>query len=394
MANLTSVAGIIFANMHDLTINDLTKVRTMGSVPFGARYRLIDFPLSNMVNSGISSVGVITKSNYQSLLDHLGAGDSWDLSRKAGRLRLLPPYGNIANTYTQGGLYRGRLEALANVIRFIENTSADYIVMNDCNVIVNIDFKKVLEFHAEKGADITVVYGCGNYNTDELRPKTILNINEEGLVYDVLLRAQASYANPNADDAANDETRVPVNSSMNMFVMSKAFLLDIVKESSSRSLYSFDIDIMQRRCNELKIFGYKYEGYYSQIDSMSTYIKSNMELMDINKRMAIFNQNRPIYTKVRDEAPAKYGLQACVTNSLIADGCIIEGIVENCVLFRGVKVGKNSVVKNSIIMQDSVINEKCEMDYVVADKDIKGGSYRTIMGTVDYPVFVGKGETV
>lgn len=383
MANITSVAGIIFANMHDLTITDLTKLRTMGSVPFGARYRLIDFPLSNMVNSGISSVGVITKSNYQSLLDHLGSGGAWDLSRKAGGLRLLPPYGNVAESYTLGGVYRGRLEALANVIRFIKNAPVEYIVMSDCDIIVNIDYKKALEFHAKKGADITVIYGRGDYSADSLKTKTILNINQDDLVYDVLIRPEL------ANDALST-----VNVSMNMFIMSKKFLLETITEAAARSLYSFEVDIMQRRCKELKIMGYKYDGYYSQIDSIGTYFKANMELMNLKNRTAVFDRNRPIYTKPKDEAPAKYGLEACVTNSLISDGCVIEGTVENCVLFRGVKIGKHAMVKNSIIMQGSQINEKCEMNYVIADKDISMGSFRTLLGTEDYPVFVGKGESV
>jgi glucose-1-phosphate adenylyltransferase len=144
------MAGIIFANMHDSTITDLTKIRTTGSVPFGGKYRLIDFPLSNMANSGVSSVGVITKSNYQSLLDHLGSGGEWDLSRKTGGLLLLPPYGNAADSYTSGGLYRGRLEALANVIRFIERIPDDYIVMSDCDVVANVDFKAILNYHIKK----------------------------------------------------------------------------------------------------------------------------------------------------------------------------------------------------------------------------------------------------
>jgi glucose-1-phosphate adenylyltransferase len=151
---------------------------------------------------------------------------------------------------------------------------------------------------------------------------------------------------------------------------------------------------MQHRCKELKIFGYKYDGYYSQIDSMISYHKANMELMDLSKRKAVFNPDNPIYTKVRDESPAFYGLKACVTNSLIADGCIIEGVVENCVLFRGVKIGKDTAVRNSIIMQDSVIGDKCEMNYVIADKDVSMGSYRTMEGTEDYPVFVDKGANV
>jgi glucose-1-phosphate adenylyltransferase len=376
MASMASVAGIIFANMHDSTITDLTKHRAMGSVPFGGRYRLIDFPLSNMVNSGISTVGVIAKANYQSLLSHLGSGGEWDLSRKTGGLRLLPPYGNSANSVTSGGLYRGRLEALANVIRFINDTTAEYIIMSDCDVIVNIDYKAVVNDHIKTGADITVVYGNGNADAIEHRTKTILNIDKDNRVSEVLIRPETS------DDA---------NVSMNMFVMGKETLLDIIKESASRNLYNFEVDIMQHRCKELKIFGYKYSGYYSQIDSLISYHKSNLELMNLENRKAVFNPDRPIYTKVRDEAPARYGLRACATNSLIADGCIIEGSVENCVLFRGVRIDKGAVVKNSIIMQGATINKKCEMNYVISDKNVTVGSYRPLIGTQDYLVFINKG---
>ncbi|MDR0197457.1 MAG: glucose-1-phosphate adenylyltransferase subunit GlgD [Oscillospiraceae bacterium] len=380
MAGMAGALGLIFANMHDLTVTDLTKTRTLGSVPFGARYRLIDFPLSNMTNSGISAVGVITKSNYQSLLDHLGSGDEWDLSRKAGGLRLLPPYGRAADFAPVSGFFRGRLEALAGVTQYIRNAPGEYVIMSDCDIIVNIDYKAVLDYHIEKGADITVVYGRGKYAEGELRTKTVLNINQDDLVYDVLIRP---------------ETCGEVNASMNMFVMGKEFLIDVIEESASRNLYSFEVDVIQHRCNELKIYGYKYGGYYSQIDSIITYFNSNMELMDLAKRNELFGgDGRPIYTKVRDEAPAKYGLEACVTNSLVADGCIIDGYVENCVLFRGVKVGKGAVVKNCILMQDSAVGEKCEMNHVISDKNVKVGSYRSLFGTQDYPVFVGKGASV
>jgi glucose-1-phosphate adenylyltransferase len=382
------MAGIIFANMHDSTITDLTKIRTTGSVPFGGKYRLIDFPLSNMANSGVSSVGVITKSNYQSLLDHLGSGGEWDLSRKTGGLLLLPPYGNAADSYTSGGLYRGRLEALANVIRFIERIPDDYIVMSDCDVVANVDFKAILNYHIKKGADITAVYGRGRYNHDELRTKTVLNVNQDELVYDVLIRPNFSVLSGAV--GAEDTSSVEANVSLNMFVLSKELLLSVVKECASRNLYNFEVDVIQHRCKELKIFGYKYEGCYSQIDSILSYFSANMELMDFDKRAAMFNADNPIYTKVRDEAPVRYGLDACVTNSLIADGCIIEGTVENCVLFRGVKIGKHAVVRNSIIMQDSCIGEKCEVNYVIADKNVTLGSYRTLEGAENYPVFVDK----
>lgn len=374
MASMANVVGLVFANMHDTTITDLTKMRTMGSVPFGARYRLIDFPLSNMVNSGVSEVGVITKANYQSLLDHLGSGDEWDLSRKTGGLRLLPPYGHVG-----GGLYRGRLEALHGVVEYIRHTNAEYILMTDSDIIINMDFKAILDFHESKDADITLVYGRGTYTAEELRTKTVVSVNDEGQVYDVLIRPSK---------------QGEFNTNMNIYVLKKQFLLDLIAETASRNLYSFEVDVIQHKVKDLKIFGYKYTGYYEQIDSIISYFNSNMALMDYEKRAKLFNNYSPIYTKVRDEAPAKYGIDALVKNSLVADGCIIDGHVENCVLFRGVKVGKGAVVKNSIIMQDTVIGDKCELNYVIADKIVNIGSYRSMFGTKDYPVFIGKGANV
>lgn len=371
---MSNVLGLIFANMHDSTITDLTKMRTMGSVPFGARYRLIDFPLSNMVNSGINTVGVITKANYQSLIDHLGSGGEWDLSRKTGGLHLLPPYGHLG-----GGLYRGRLEALAGVLQFIRHSDEDYVVISDSDVIANIDIKKVVEFHEKNQGDITVVYGKSTCTSEQSKTKTILSVNDKNEVYDVLVRPEISGEH---------------NVSLNMFVMNKDFLTNIVSECASKNLYSFEVDVLQHRLNELKIFGYRFDGYHAQIDGIQSFFRSNMEIMDKNVRDELFNGDDPIYTKVRDEAPAKYGLDSKVSNCLIADGCIIDGTVENCVLFRGVKIGKGAVVRNCILMQDTIVGEKCEMNYVITDKNVLVGNYRSVGGTVDYPVFVGKGASV
>ncbi|MBR4111942.1 MAG: glucose-1-phosphate adenylyltransferase subunit GlgD [Ruminiclostridium sp.] len=376
MANMSNVLGLIFANMHELTVTDLTKNRAMASIPFGARYRLIDFPLSNMVNSGVSNVGVVTKSNYQSLLDHIGSGDEWDLSRKTGGLHFLPPY---SNNFTNGGLYRGRLEALAGVIGFITNAHADYVLLTDCDCVANVDYKKIIDYHEEKGADITVVYGRSIFTPEQTKTRTILNVNEQGDVCDVLIRP----------DMAGE-----FDASMNIFVMSKEFLLKIINESMSRNLYSFEIDVLQHRLSELKVCGYRFDGYYSQIDSIQAYYQANMDIMNKEVRTELFNLTDPIYTKVRDDAPAKYGLEASAKNSLIADGCVIEGTVENSVLFRGVKVGKGAVIKNCILMQDAEVGDKCELNYVIADKNVKVGNYRSLCGTVDYPVFVNKNSAV
>ncbi len=374
MANMSNVLGLIFANMHELTLTDLTKNRAMASVPFGARYRLIDFPLSNMVNSGVSDVGIVTKSNYQSLLDHVGSGDEWDLSRKAGGLHFLPPFGNTGN-----GLYRGRLEALAGVKSFISKTDADYVVMTDCDCVVNIDLKKVVDYHEEKGGDITVVYGKKLFTPDQTKTRTIFSVADDGQITDVLVRPEL------AGELA---------ASMNIIVTSKEFILKIISECASRNLYSFEIDILQHRLSEYKVYGYEFDGYYAQIDGIQSYYQANMEIMNKDNRKALFNFDDPIYTKVRDEAPAKYGLDASVKSSLVADGCIIEGTVENSVLFRGVKIGKGAVVKNCILMQDTEVGDKCELNYVISDKNVKIGDYRSICGTVDYPVFINKGSVV
>ncbi|MBQ8842520.1 MAG: glucose-1-phosphate adenylyltransferase subunit GlgD [Ruminiclostridium sp.] len=377
MANMSNVLGLIFANMHELTVTDLTKNRAMASIPFGARYRLIDFPLSNMVNSGVNNVGVVTKSNYQSLLDHISSGDEWDLSRKTGGLHFLPPYSN--NFGSTGGLYRGRLEALAGVIGFIKNAHADYVLLTDCDCVANIDYKKVVDYHEAQGADITVVYGKTLLTPEQTKTRTILKVNEADEVVDVLIRP---------------EMAGEFNASMNIFVMSKEFLVKIVNESASRNLYSFEINVLQHRLDEFKVVGYCFDGYYSQIDGIQAYYQANMDLMNKDVRKALFNFTDPIYTKVRDEAPAKYGLEASAKNSLIADGCIIEGTVENSVLFRGVKVGKGAVVKNCILMQNTEVGDKCELNYVLADKNVKVGNYRSLCGTVDYPVFINKDSIV
>ena len=360
--------------MHEEFLPDITKERTMGSVLFGGRYRLIDFPLSSMVNSGIDEVGVITKSNYQSLLDHLGSGREWDLARKIGGLHLLPPFSHV-----QSGMYRGRLEALYGVWDFIKTSDADYVVMSDCDVVANIDFAKIVESHIESGADITSVYAKDVLSTEQAQHATVYSVNDEGRVVDVLINPQISGA---------------CNVSLNMYVLSKEFLKNIVLESASRSLYSFERNILQARTHEYKIMAYRHDGYFSKITSMDTFYKANMALLNLDNRSKLFVENRPVYTKVRDNPPTKFAIGSSVKNSLIGDGCIIEGTVENSVLFRGVKVGKGAVVKNSILMQDTVIGNKCDINYVITDKIVKISDMRLLTGSQNYPLFLGKGAVI
>ena len=374
MSTKHKILGLIFANMHDETIYDLTKSRTMGSVLFGGRYRLIDFPLSNMVNSGVSEVGVITRSNYQSLLDHVGSGREWDLARKNGGLHLLPPFSHVAS-----GMYRGRLEALYGVWDFIKTSDADYVILSDCDVVANMDYSDVIDKHIETMADITVIYAKDVLSLEQSQNSTIIGVNDDGRVNDVLLSPQMSGA---------------CNLSLNMFVLSKEFLKNIVLEASSRSLYSFARDILQARSHEYKIMGYRYDGYFSKIDSMDSYYKANMELLSGDNRAKLFRSETPIYTKVRDNAPVKFGIGASVKNSLIADGCIIEGTVENSILFRGVKVEKGAEIKNSIIMQEGIIGQKSDISYVITDKKVQISNHRMLTGSQNYPLYIGKGAVI
>lgn len=372
--NMGNVLGLVFANMHDTTLGDMTKNRTMGSVMFGGRYRLIDFPLSNMVNSGISEVGVITKSNYQSLLDHLGSAREWDLARKKGGLYILPPFGNVEST-----LYRGRIEALYGAMSFIKHSRAKYVILSDCDVVTNIDYKPIVAAHIESGADITAVAHTGVYSSDDIKTSTVFNVDADKNVTSVLI---------------NPDISGTCTTSLNVFVMSMDFLIETVNDAMARGNVSFERNILQEKCRELKIKIYEYDNYFSKLNSPESYFKSNMALLEPEKARKLFVPKRSIYTKVSDNAPVKYDLDSKVSNSLIADGCIIEGEVENSVLFRGVKVGKGAKVKNCILMQGTVVGDNAELNYLITDKNVSICENHILTSSPQYPMYVGKGASV
>lgn len=372
--NMGNVLGLVFANMHDTTLGDMTKNRTMGSVMFGGRYRLIDFPLSNMVNSGISEVGVITKSNYQSLLDHLGSAREWDLARKKGGLYILPPFGNVEST-----LYRGKIEALYGAMSFIKHSRAKYVILSDCDVVTNIDYKPIVAAHIESGADITAVAHTGVYSSDDVKTSTVFNVDADKNVTSVLI---------------NPDISGTCTTSLNVFVMSMDFLIETVNDAMARGNVSFERNILQEKCRELKIKIYEYDNYFSKLNSPESYFKSNMALLEPENARKLFVPKRSIYTKVSDNAPVKYDLDSKVSNSLIADGCIIEGEVENSVLFRGVKVGKGAKVKNCILMQGTVVGDNAELNYLITDKNVSICENHILTSSPQYPMYVGKGASV
>jgi glucose-1-phosphate adenylyltransferase len=371
----SSAIGIVFSNMHDDYLGELTNHRTMASIPFGGRYRLVDFALSNMVNSGISNVGVITKSNYQSLMDHLGSGREWDLARKRGGLCLLPPYASADSS----GVYRGRLDALANVIGYIQRARAKYVVISDCDVVANIDLKKIIRSHEQSGAQITLLYSQQNVTEDMRRDITLLEMDVDSRVREVLI-------NPFATGVRNVY--------MDIAVIEKDLLEKIILDGRSRNQLSFRKDVLVAQKDKINIKAYEFDKYIVRINSIASYYEASMQLLNPEVRSELFPPDRPVKTKVRDEVPVKYGLAASVSNSLLADGCIIEGEVENSILFRGVKVGRGAKVKNSIVMQGSIVGDSAALDYVIADRDVTIRDTRRLMGYVSYPLFITRGSVV
>lgn len=366
------VVGILFSNIHDGQLRELTEKRTIASVPFGGRYRLIDFPLSNLVNSGINKVGVVTQNNYQSLMDHLGSGKAWDLSRKREGLSLLPPFD------CQRDIHNNRVESLYSIRKFLSSSTCELVLLSDCDVVCNINYSDLVDFHLKCEADVTVVYQHGKFPAKMSDP-TVYVLGQDGRVKDLLI-------NPKTEEACNY--------GLDMYLINRDILLKMVDDCVSRNQYNFARDLLQRNLFQYRYYAYEFSGYSRIICSPLDYYQANMDLMDPQVRRQLFDPKRPIYTKVRDDMPARYGLGAAVSNSLVADGCVIEGEVTNCVLFRGVKVGKGSKLENCVVMQDTVIGGDCSLSYAIIDKDVLIRDNRSLMGFESYPVFIRKGSVV
>ena len=363
--------------MHDSVLGELTEHRTTGSVPYGGRYRLIDFVLSGMVNSDITDIGIITKQNYQSLMDHVGAGRAWDLARKRGGLTILPPFANNDGAH---GIYRGRLEALQGFLDYIRHNKAKYVLLCDCDVIANMDLRDFINEHIRSGAQITMMCKRTEVRDEARADTTTLTFDPE--------------TKKLTDAMVNPEVKGEQNVYMNVMIAEKTLLERLISEGKSHDSYSLVRHAIQPSIGVLDIRAYEFTGYTHKICGMKSYFAAHMELLDPAVRAELFPADKPVFTKVRDQVPVKYGLSAKVGNSLIADGCIINGEVENCVIFRGVKIGKGAVLKNCIIMQNTYIGDNAHLEYVITDKDVLIKDSRTLIGYETYPTYISKGSAI
>lgn len=365
------ILGLIFANTFEDSLPELTASRTMGSVPFGGKYRLIDFPLSNMSNSGINNVGIITKSNFLSLMDHLGTGNAWDLAKRRSGLTILPPYKehNFDNI----------VEALYNLHGFIEHSNEEYVLVSHAGCVSNFNYRRMLEFHEHNGADITFVYSKSIDHRDIKNDGVALDIDENGKVTRVLL---PSICGDNGKFASGS------------FLIKKDLLMNMVRNLVAENKTDFTRDFLQPNVNKLNIYAYENTGYCAIITSMKEYFKASMDLMNPEVRAHLFNPKHPIYTKVRDDIPSRYGLESSVKGSLIAQGCTIDGIVENSIISKGVRIGKGAHIKNCIIMQDTVIGDNAELSHIIIDKDVTVGEGKTIIGCESHPMYIAKRSVI
>jgi len=371
--------GIIFPNSYDAMVPELVKVRLMASIPFASRYRLIDFTLSSMANCNIDNICVMVNNNYHSLMDHLGSGREWDLARKNGGLHIYPPFAQ-----KNAKPYNGRVEALASLLNFLRDQKEKYVLITDTNIVANFDYHAMIQAHIESGADITAAY-----NEQEL-PESILNShsNDKGFYYTFDIkenRITKIFVNPK-------ETGVQ-NYSMNMYLIGRELLISLIDEAFIHGQQYFERDVLLPQVNKLNIQGYKYDGYIARITDTKSYFDENMKLLDDYNLDALFSGN-PIYTKIRDDNPTRYIEGAKVQNVMVADGCVIEGEVENSILFRGVTIAKGAKVKNCILMQGTAVESGADIEYLITDKDVTVTAGKEMKGTDSYPIYIGKSQKI
>ncbi|MGG0719286.1 glucose-1-phosphate adenylyltransferase subunit GlgD [Robertmurraya massiliosenegalensis] len=371
-----NAVGIVFSNIGDKHVPEITKKRIMASVPFGGRYRLIDFVLSNMTNSGINKIGIITKRNYQNLMDHIGTGKAWDLARKRGGIRVIQPYGDDSD-----GLIPidNRLDTLKGIMYYLDKTDEKYVILSDCDVVCNLSYADILKNHIDHHADVTVLYKRSSEYAIWKGNRTVFEMDENQRIIKV-------------KDAAH--TKKGEALFLGTMIIQKDFLKRHIMQAVNYG-YKRIIDYCGDHSADFTIRGVEFKEYSEYVDSLESYLKCNLDLLNLSVREDLFRKvYRPIYTSVNDSSPTKYGANAVVENSIIADGCIINGTVKNSVIFRGVKIKSGATVSNSIIMQDSEIGINATLNHIVTDKNVIIGENRMLCGHQTHPFYIDKGAII
>ena len=370
---MKNTMGIILVNERFNSMRELTMHRTIASVPFGGRYRLIDFVLSNFVNSGIRDVGIITKSNYYSLTDHLGSGKEWDLNRKNGGLSILGQ--NFSSDVMSSG---SKIESLHGVLDYIHRSRCKHVLISDSNIVGNIDYNKLLKHHIEKRAYLTVAYQKDVFDKSRFLGNAFLQTDNSDRVIGV---------------AIDQGIQLYSNMSLGTYIIERELLEFLINQCMAHNKLDFERNVLQEMAGDLDIYGWCCDGYVEKIDSVDVFRRANMQLLDPKVREELFAGGK-ILTKVRDEVPTYYGGGAKIVNSMLADGCVVNGYVENSIVFRSVNIESGAVIKNSIVMQSSKIGRGAVVENCILDKNVVVSDGMRIVGAESYPLVVAKGSKI
>jgi glucose-1-phosphate adenylyltransferase len=374
---MKNVLGLINLHENEELLKELTRQRPLAAVPFGGRYRLIDFVLSNMVNSGIDNVGIVVKNKARSIMDHLRSGKEWDLARKRDGLFVLPPPDHI---HYSNSIYKGDLEHFHSHLDFLQHSSQEYVIVAGSHTVYNTDYREAFRYHLEKQADITIIYKEEQpASGKQYSLATVLTVGGDGRVTDMHVstgRITGGFI------------------SLETFIMRKALLLEIIEDCIARGEYDFVKEGIVKRLGRHKLYGFPFTGYMAKINSVQAYFRANMDLLLPEVWQDLFLKSGPVYTKVKDEPPANYRDQVAASNVLVANGCIIEGRVENSMLFRSVRVHRGAYVNNCIIMQKCEIGPNAVLENVICDKDVRISGAKRLIGDKNYVLVIEKGMIV
>ncbi len=339
--------GIILAAGNNKLMRELSYKRAVAAMPVAGSYRSIDFALSNMSNSKIQKVAVITQYNARSLNEHLSSSKWWDFGRKQGGLFVFTPTITADSSYW----YRGTADSLYQNLHFLKSSHEPYVVIASGDGVYKLDFNKVLEYHIEKKADITIVVK-NMQDRSEINRFGVITMNNDNRITDI------------------DEKPLETNLSMvstGIYVIRRRLLIELIEKAAEEDRHDFVRDILVRYKNIKRIYGYEIKSYWRNISSVDSYYKTNMEFLNKDTRDYFFKQYPDIYSKVDDLPPAKYNYGANVRNSLVSSGCIVNGTIENSVLFKKIYVGNNSVIKNSIILSNAYIGDNAYIENCIVE---------------------------
>jgi len=365
--------GIILAGGNSEGLGKLTASRATSAMPIGSCFRAIDFPLSNMTNSGIKKVAVITQYNSRSLHDHLSSAKWWDFGRKQGGLFVFTPYLSGENSFW----FRGTADAIYQNISFLRRSSEQYVIITSGDCIYKMDYDKILDAHEESGAEITVV--CRDLKDKDVRQYGVMKMDADNRVLEF------------EEKPVEPETSII---SMGIYVLERTLLMKMLEAVLPEARYDFVKDIIIRYRKKLVIKGYQYDGYWRSLNSAKAYFDANMDFLNRDIRDLFTKEYPYTLTKAKDEPPAKFNHSAQTKNALIGSGSIINGVVENSVLFRKVTTGEGSVIKNSIIMDNAYISPGCYIENAIIDREVTVSDGRQLIGEADSPVIINKGTVI